>query len=173
MKGISVAVLSLGLIALPVFAKPKAKATGKTSMTDQQFVDFAAQTDMTEANLGYTAEDKGGDQAVKDFGRMLRGDHTSDYNQLETVAQRAGLTVPKGIDAKNNRVIDSLNKLKGPAFDHRFSQTMVEGHGQAVAIYEREAKDAQSPDLKAYAQETLETLHKHLDEARQLGKQRG
>jgi len=168
MKGISVAVLSLGLIALPVFAKPKAKEAGKAPMTDQQFVDFAAQTDMTEANLGQVAQDKG-DQAVKDFGRMLRSDHTNDYNQLDEAAQKAGLTVPKGIDAENDRAISSLDKLKGAAFDHRFAHEMIDGHEHAVAIYEKEAKDAQSPQIKAYAQEALTTLHKHLGDARHLG----
>ena len=168
MKGISVAVLSLGLIALPVFAKPKAKEAGKAPMTDQQFVDFAAQADMTEANLGQVAQDKG-DQAVKDFGRMLRGDHTNDYNQLDEAAQKAGLTVPKGIDAENDRVIDSLDKLKGAAFDHRFAHEMIEGHEHAVAIYEKEAKDAQNPQIKTYAQDALATLHKHLGDARHLG----
>jgi putative membrane protein len=172
MKGISVAVLTLGLVALPVFAKPKAKQAGKTAMTDQQFVDFAAQTDMTEANLGQVAQDKGG-QAVKDFGQNLRSDHTSDYNQLTEAAQKANLTVPGAIDAEHNKTIDGLDKLKGAAFDHRFAREMVAGHEHAVAVYKKEAEDAQDPNLKAYAQQALPTLQKHLDDAKQLEKSKG
>jgi putative membrane protein len=170
MKGISVAVLSLGLVVLPVFAKQEAKEAAK-AMTDQQFVDFAAQTDMTEANLGQVAQDKGG-QAVKDYGQTLRTDHTNDYDQLTAAAQKAGLNVPNGIDAEHNRMIDSLNKLKGTAFDHRFAREMVEGHEHAIAVYQKEAQDAQSPDIKTYAQQALPTLQKHLDDARQLEKPR-
>jgi len=172
MKGISVAVLSLGLIALPVFAKQRAKEAGKAPMTDQQFVDFAAQTDMTEANLGQVAQDKG-DQAVKDYGRMLRTDQTTNYSQLDEAAEKASLTVPKGIDAEHDRAISSLDKLKGTAFDHRFTHEMIEGHEHAVAVYEKEARDAQNPDIKAYAQQTLPALHKDLDNARHLERQRG
>lgn len=172
MRGTSVAVLSLGLILLPAFGKQEAKEAAKASMTDQQFVDFAAQTDMTEANLGQVAQDKGG-QAVKDYGQMLRTDHTSDYDQLSDAAKKASLTVPAGIDAEHNRMIDSLNKLKGAAFDHRFAHDMVAGHEHAVAVYKKEAEEAQSSDLKAYAQQALPTLQKHLESARQLEKPKG
>jgi putative membrane protein len=168
MKGISVVVL-LGVVALPVFARQEAKKAGKMAMTDQQFVDFAAQTDMTEANLGQVAQDKGGD-AVKSYGQELRTDHTSDYDQLTAAAQKANLTVPGAIDAEHNKAIDALDKLKGAAFDHRFAHEMVAGHEHAVAVYKKEADDAQSPDLKAYAQQALSTLQKHADDAKQLEK---
>lgn len=169
MRGISVTVLALALVAPAVFAKQEPKEASKASMTDQQFVDFAAQTDMTEANLGQVAQDKGG-QAVKDYGQMLRTDHTSDYNQLTAAAQKAGLTVPTGIDAAHNRMIEALSKLKGAAFDHSFARDMIAGHEHAVAVYRKEAEDAQSPDIKAYAQQAVATLERHLDNARQLEK---
>jgi len=172
MKMISVAVLCLGLLALPLFAKPRARRAGTASMTDQQFVDLAAQTDMTEANLGQLAQDKG-NQAVKGFGETLRSDHTNDYNQLTEAAQKAGLTVPKGIDAANDRTIHSLDKLPEATFDRRFAREMVAGHEHDIAIYQREAKYAHDPNIKAYAQQALPTLQKHLDDARQLEKERG
>lgn len=172
MKGISVAALALGLVALPGFARQKAKEAGKAAMTDQEFVDFAAQTDMTEANLGQVGQGNG-DQAVKDFGQNLRADHTNDYNQLTAAAHEANLTVPGAIDAEHNRMIDSLSKLKGTAFDRRFARDMVAGHEHAVAVYKKEAEDAQSADIKAYAQQALPALEKHLDDAKQLEKPKG
>lgn len=172
MKGTSIAVLVLALVAPAAFAKQESKEASKAPMTDQQFVDFAAQTDMTEANLGQVAQDKG-DQAVKDYGQMLRTDHTSDYNQLTEAAKKAGLTVPEGIDAEHNRMIDALNELKGTAFDSRFAREMIAGHEHAVAVYRKEAEDAQSPDIRAYAQQAVATLEKHLSNARQLEKPKG
>ncbi len=172
MRGISVAVLTLGLVALPVFGKQPTKATSEVPMTDQQFVDFAAQTDMTDANLGQVAQDKG-NQAVKEFGQMVRSDHTDDYNQLSEAAQKAGLTVPKAIDAQENRAIDSLDKLKGTAFDGRFAREMVMRHEHDIAVYKREATDAKDPNIKAYAQQALPTLQKHLKDAQGLEKARG
>jgi hypothetical protein len=40
-------------------------------MTDEQFVDFAGQTDMVEINLGQLAQNSASSQAVKDYAQML------------------------------------------------------------------------------------------------------
>jgi putative membrane protein len=138
--------------------------------TDQEFVNLAAQTDMTEAHLGQLAQSQGASQAVKDLGQMLATDHTSDYSQLSTVAQKAGLTVPKGTDAKHDKMIAPFEKLKGAAFDRRYAQTMVKGHEEAIAAYKKEASGGQNADVKAYAQQTLPALEKHLAAAQDAAK---
>ncbi len=65
-------------------------------------------------------------------------------------------------------MIDPFQKLKGAAFDHKYVQEMVAGHTKAIAIYKKEAADAQNPALKSYAEQTLPTLEKHLDGAKSL-----
>ncbi len=74
-------------------------------MTDQQFVDLAAQTDMVEANLGQLAQNVADSQQVKDYGNMLVTDHTADYKQLNDVAKQANLTVPSAIDAEHDKTM--------------------------------------------------------------------
>lgn len=150
-------------------AKKSAKAAG-SPMTDQEFVDFAAQTDMTEANLGQYASSNASAQGVKDYAQMLVNDHTTDYTQLTAVAGKANLNVPKGLNAEHEKMIAPLEKLQGAAFDHRYIQEMIAGHTHAIAVFEKEAADAQSPDLKAYATQVLPVLHKHLDGAKDLAK---
>ena len=54
MKLMLAAVCCLSLLSMPALGQKGKKATG-APMTDQQFVDFAAQTDMVEANLGQLA----------------------------------------------------------------------------------------------------------------------
>jgi len=138
-------------------------------MSDQQFVTFAAETDMVEANLGQLAQSVAASQGVKDYGQMLTTDHTQDYGQLWTAAQQAGLTVPNAIDTEHNKaMIDPFQKLKGAAFDHKYVQEMIAGHTKAIAIYKKEAADAQNPAIKTYAQTALPVLQKHLDGAKAL-----
>lgn len=154
---------------LPALAQKKA-AEGKT-MTDQQFVDFAGQTDMVEANLGQLAGNNGDSQQVKDYGQMLQTDHTSDYQQLSAAAKQANLNVPTAIDAENNKtMIGPMQKLKGAAFDHKFAQDMVAGHTKAIEVYKKESTDAQNDAIKQYAQAALPVLEKHLSGAKDLTK---
>jgi len=155
--------------SLPLLAQKHA-AEGKT-MTDQQFVDFAAQTDMVEANLGQLAQNAGSSQAVKDYGNTLVTDHTSDYQQLSAAAKQAGLNVPTAIDDEHNKMmIDPFQKLKGEAFDHKYAQEMVAGHTKAIEIYKKEANDAQNDAIKSYAQSAIPVLEKHLSGAKDLEK---
>jgi putative membrane protein len=165
MKRVVSAVCCFALCSLTAFAQKKGP------MTDQQFVDFAAQTDMVEANLGQLAGSVAASQGVKDYAQMLVTDHTADYGQLNSAAQQASLTVPTAIDAEHNKMmIDPFQKLKGAAFDHKYIQEMIAGHTKAIAIYKKEADDAQNASIKSYAQAALPVLEKHLDGAKALEK---
>jgi putative membrane protein len=168
MKRILSALCCVALCSMPALAKEKAAAA---AMTDQQFVDFAAQTDMVEANLGQLAGSAADAQPVKDYAQMLVTDHTNDFHQLYDIAHQANLNMPMAIDAEHNKaMIDPFQKLKGAAFDHRYVHEMIAGHTKAIAVYKKEAADAQNPALKSYAEQVLPTLQKHLDGAKALEK---
>jgi putative membrane protein len=169
MKHMLAALCCLSLACLPALAQKEKKGAG-APMTDQQFVDFAAQTDMVEANLGQRAQDAGTTDAIKDYGKMLATDHTNDYKQLGDVAKQANLTLPDAIDAAHNKMIAPFYKDKGAAFDHAYVREMIAGHEKALAVYKKEAADAQNSALKSYAEQALTVLQKHLDGAKDLEK---
>lgn len=169
MKPLLSALCCIALCSAPALAQ-KSAARG-AAMSDQQFVDFAAQTDMVEANLGQLAQSVASSQAVKDYAQMLVTDHTMDFNQLYSVAHQANLNRPDAIGAPQNKMmIDPLEKLKGAAFDRRYIQEMIAGHTRAIAIYKKEMADAQNPALKSYAEQVLPVLGKHLDGAKALAR---
>ena len=166
---VSAALSSCLLLSVPAFSQHKKAAHKQAApMSDQEFVDFAAQTDMTEAHLGQLAADKAQSQAVKDYAQMLVTDHTNDYNQLTAVATKANLNVPKGLDAKHDKMIAPFEKLKGAAFDRTFAHEMVSGHEAAIATYDKQSHDGQNADLKSYANQDLATLEKHKNSAQDL-----
>jgi putative membrane protein len=152
---------------------PALAQSSSSGMSDQQFLEFAAQTDMTEAHLGQVAQEQAASQDVKDFGQMLVTHHTDDYKQLTAIAGKANLTVPKGLDAAHDKMIAPLAKLKGSAFDSRYAHEMITGHQKAIVQYKQEAQNGQNADLKAYANQTLPTLEKHLQAAQDLVKSKG
>lgn len=159
---------SLALMALPLSAQSPTSGPGGTS--DQAFLTLAAQTDMTEAHLGQLAQTNAGSDDVKTYAQMLVTDHTSDYTKLGTLASKGGLTIPKGLDAKQLKMVAPFEKLKGAAFDRKYLHDMVAGHEGAIAAYNKEARDGQNADLKAYAQQTIPTLEKHESSAKDLMK---
>lgn len=172
MKRILTAVCCISITTIPLLAQAHhgaAHASPSAGMTDQQFVDFAAQTDMVEANLGQLAQDAASAQPIKDYGNMLATDHTADFAQLKNAAQQSNLTVPSAIDDEHNKaMIGPMNKLKGKAFDHKYIQEMITGHTKAIALYKKEATGAQNSAIKSYADTALPVLQKHLDGAKSI-----
>lgn len=169
MKHVLSAVCCIALCSVPALAQQKPMRG--TAKSDQRFIDFAAQTDMVEANLGQLAETVASSQPVKDYAQMLVTDHTNDFHQLYNAAHQANLNVPNAIDAEHNRtMIGSFQKLKDAAFDHRFVREMIAGHTKAILVYKKEATDAQNPALKTYASEALPVLEKHLAGVKDLEK---
>jgi putative membrane protein len=161
--------LTLSTICCMVLCVPAVAQKPAAAMSDQKFLDFAAQTDMTEAHLGKLAQDAATTQQVKDYAQMVVSDHTQDYAALQNLAQQNGLTVPTAIDAEHNKsMIGPYHQLKGAGFDRKYIRDMVAGHTEAIGIYEKEARDAQNPAIRSYAEQTLPTLHKHLDDAKAL-----
>ena len=67
-------------------------------------------------------------------------------------------------------MIGPFQALHGAAFDRRYIREMIAGHSKAIAIYKQEAADASDAGLRAYAEQTLPTLQKHLDGAKALEK---
>jgi putative membrane protein len=159
------------LVACSLLIAPLSFAAQKPAggMTDQQFVEFAAQTDMVEANLGQFAQTAASDQSVKDYAQMLATDHTKDLQMLKDAASQSNLKVPDAIDSEHNKaMIAPFQKLNGSAFDHRYTTEMIAGHTKAIAIYRSETTNAQSDVLKSYATEALPVLEKHLSGAKDL-----
>jgi putative membrane protein len=140
------------------------------SNADKQFMKMAADANMTEAHVGQMAQDQGATDAVKDFGKTLVGDHTKAYQDLQAVATKTGENIPDGIDVKRMPAVESLAKLKGPAFDRAFARYEVQDHQKAIAAFKREADKGENADVKAYAQTTLPTLESHLKQAQELEK---
>lgn len=166
MKKTLSALSCLALCCLAASAQTKHASNG--AMTDQDFINMAAQTDMMEAHLGQMAADQASSQDVKTYAQMLVADHTADYQQLTAIAAKDNLTVPTGLDAAHNKMIAPFGKLQGAAFDSLYAHTMIAGHTEAIGVYTKESTKSESADIKAYAATTLPALQKHLGGAKDL-----
>ena len=120
------AVLAL-LAAAPAWAQATRPTTNGTADTaasaqaiDQQDADFAKEAAIGgryEVDLGKTAQSKGQNQAVKDFGKHMADDHGKANDKLTAVAKDLKLTLPSALDQKHKDTVDRLSKLSGDQFD--------------------------------------------------------
>jgi putative membrane protein len=139
-------------------------------VADQRFVMNTNWAGIGEVELGKLASEKAVSPDVKSFGQRMATDHGKAGDELKTLAQSKGITLPTDMDAKHKSVRDRLMKLSGEAFDHAYIAEMVNGHRQAVAAFRTEAKTGKDPDIKAFAEKTLPTVQDHLKVAQSLSK---
>lgn len=163
--------ISALLIAAATGAAFAAGGSGKLDSADQKFVEKAAAGGMLEVQAGQMAETKAQSPEVKSFGAMLVKDHSAANDELKTLAQNKGVTLPTTLPKHEQGELDKMSKAKN--FDQEFVKENVKDHKKDIKEFEKESKDAKDPDVKAFAAKTLPTLQMHLQKAEDLEKSMG
>ena len=162
----AVMVAAIGLAPAVTFAQAPDKS--KVPSGDKKFVTEAAEGNLAEVELGKLASEKAANDAVKQFGQRMVGDHGKANEELAKLAQDKGVSTPSGLDSKHQKLRDRLAKLSGAAFDRAYVDEMVKDHRQDVKEFQREADKGKDPDVKAWAAKTLPTLQDHLKQVENI-----
>jgi putative membrane protein len=134
----------------------------KSGDPDKTFVKKAAVGGLFEVKSSQLAEQRGTGAGAKTFARHMVEDHSKANKELESLAAKKGLELPKELDDKHQKVMDKLSGLSGEEFDREYMTAQVKAHKEAVKLFEDQSKGGQDADLKAWATKTLPTLREHL-----------
>jgi putative membrane protein len=138
------------------------------SAAEQAFIIDAAQGGMAEVEFGRLAESRGASPQVRDFGRMMVQQHTQANSELIAIAQRLGVTPPTSLQPSAQAAQMRLQAAQGQDFDRQYVEQQAAGHlGQRV-LFQFAANNAQSPDLRSFAQKTLPVIERHIDQLRTI-----
>jgi len=167
--GALAAVLALAQLA---GADERKKVVSDKIPSDQEFLAKALAGGVKEVQLGEKARDKASSDDVKKFAQRMIDDHTRAARELMDVASRKGFRPVPAMTEKHLDVFVRLGKeLKD--FDAQYAASQVESHEEAVALFEKQAKEGKDADLKAFAEKTLPTLKEHLKLAQDLNRDVG
>lgn len=147
--------------------------TTAAASTDQSFATQAASMGMSEVAAGRLAAERASSPEVRAFGREMAEDHGRNNDRLRSIASQARMAVPASPDATEAAKLDRLDDLTGQAFDRAFVNQMVASHQDAVRLFERQAAQGSSPELRTYASQTLPHLRAHLADAQALARRQG
>ena len=143
--------------------------TAVIAKSDNPFLTEAIQINLAEIAVGDLAQKNAGSEEAKAFGKMLVDDHTASNQKAMSLAQANGVTPPNEPKPEDKDTQQRLSKLSGADFDRDFAKTMVKGHKEAISKFEAASKG--DDNVAKFAQETLPTLQKHLEQAQTLVKQ--
>jgi putative membrane protein len=155
--GLAILFVSTGLLAQ--------ESANRLSNPDSTFANKTAQGGMAEVQLGQLATQKASNPDVKAFGQQMVDDHSKANDEFKEIVSRKGVTLPSGLDAKDQATYNRLSKLEGSAFDRAYMADMVRDHRADIAEFEGEANRGSDTDIKGFASKTLPTLKHHLEMA--------
>jgi len=121
-----------------------------------------------EIELGNVAQHNASGDAVKQFAQRMVQDHGKVSQDLERLASSKNIALTQTVNEEQRKNSARLSKLSGAKFDREYMQAMVEDHQKAVDQFQREANNAQDPDLKSFVSNTLPTLQEHLRQAQEV-----
>lgn len=138
--------------------------------TTQDFVTEAANSGQFEIQSSQLAQERG-DQMSKTYAAKMIEDHQKLDAELKDLVQSKNIkvTIPAGVSASQQSMLDKLKTLQGADFDRRYRDDQYSGHKDTVNVFERYAKGGENPDLKKWAQQSVPILQRHLKMAEDLG----
>jgi putative membrane protein len=143
-------------------AKSGGKSGAQLAGDDRKFVEKAAMHGMAEVEMGKLAQQKAGNEQVKQFGARMVQDHGKANDELKQIASAKGVTLPSAPDKEHQRHMERLSKLSGEQFDREYMKHMVKDHRADVKEFEKQSKGGKDGDIKGFAGKNLPTLQEHL-----------
>ena len=139
------------------------------SSKDKTFVMKAAQGGMAEVAAGKDAQDKATSQDVKDFGAMMVKDHTSNDDELMSIAKMKNIELPSDTDEMHKSMMAKMDAKSGADFDKAYIKDQITGHKMMLKLMKSE-ESSKDPELKDFATKTASVVQMHLDKAMELQK---
>lgn len=151
-----------------------------STVSDAHLLAIMLLKDREEAAIGRLAQQKASSDAAKRLGDMLVTEHTDHANKVTETAQSAGITLPeedaakreldrlKGGPAGGVDPLAILQPLSGAAFDAKFGELMVQGHGDVIKLLEEAMPRIGNAQVRTLVEQTLPVLRGHEEMARQV-----
>lgn len=139
----------------------------KMPQAARQFMMKAALGGMQEVAAARLALQKSSNDDVKRCAQQMLEDHSKANDELKKIADRKGVNLPTGLDAKHRKQLDRLGALSPVRFEREYTKSEIEDHQKTVRLFQKQAADKSDADLQSFAANTLPSLQHHLQMARQ------
>lgn len=139
--------------------------------TDAKFLVKATEINLDEIRLGKLAQQAGSTKSVRDLGRMMEVEHTKALGEITELAKTKTVTIPATPSFDAEDAYNKLNVKSSIDFDKAYVDMMVNGHQDAVALFEKTCNESKDTDVREWATKMLPALKMHLEHAQATQKE--
>jgi putative membrane protein len=163
-------ILTTFILAIMSLCAAASAADAALDKYDTKFLITAAHAGALEIRTSEMAQKRTLSPEETRFAKQIIDDHTAMAHELEALATKKGVVLPKDTDEKGQKKIDKLAATKDTDFPSAYADCQVSAHKDAVSLFKDAADDAKDPEVRAFASKYLPTLQQHLDHAKALAK---
>lgn len=146
-----------------------------TQMNDANIVAVLDAANASDSASGQLASTKGTSSEVRNYGKMMVGEHHMLREQGQALAKKENITpmAPTGdqTQSKGEQTLKMLRDMqKGAAWDKMYIDNEVQVHEQVLQTAKQAHDQAQNAELKALIEKAQPVIEKHLERAREIQK---
>lgn len=146
-----------------------------TQMNDANIVAVLDAANASDSASGQLASTKGTSSEVRNYGKMMVGEHHMLREQGQALAKKENITpmAPTGdqTQSKGEQTLKMLQDMqKGAAWDKMYIDNEVQVHEQVLQTAKQAHDQAQNAELKALIEKAQPVIEKHLERAREIQK---
>jgi putative membrane protein len=135
-------------------------AVSKLPEPDRSFVKGVGSANMAAIRFGQLAQQRGSTDKVRDLASKLVDSNTELADKLRETAREQGVVLPvPPMSTEQQQTYMKLSTLTGPEFDRAYMDSIVGLQDQTLQMFQNEAMNGQTPDLREFANRALPDLN--------------
>jgi putative membrane protein len=132
---------------------------------DRNFAVTSSQFLNTQTSMGQLAVEKGEDDSVLDYGKMILDKTTESREEFKSILDTRDIDYSDGMAEEMQAKYDELALLSGKDFDMAFIDHQIEMLDDSISMFQNQIDNGQNFTMKGYATKTIELIKDQRREA--------
>ncbi|MBC5992764.1 DUF4142 domain-containing protein [Pontibacter cellulosilyticus] len=142
-----------------------ALASEPTLADDAVFWDYAASSNLLQAEIGQLAKEKSTAPPIKLLAEEAVQFHISALQELRKLSKKhASVQLPDSLATADSDLVKELEQLEGEEFDTRYRAFINSTHQTQLTRYEEALQKTEVPELRNWLRNMLAHLHEELQQ---------
>ncbi|PWT98162.1 MAG: hypothetical protein C5B52_12700 [Bacteroidetes bacterium] len=137
----------------------------KVGEKDAKYVVDAYEAGLFEIRMADTAKEYATTKEGKSLAEMMYTGHAKLNEELRNLAKKKQISLPDDVTSAQSDKLKNIRSERRINFDKKYASAMVDGHKDAINLFEKASKECTDGDLANWFSAALPDLRKHLDAA--------
>jgi predicted outer membrane protein len=135
---------------------------GPLTAADREVLIRVRQANLWERPVSLMAQDRAGEQKVKDVGQVLAADHLRLDELVRTLAKQLGMDLPDLPNTLQQGWVTELSGMQGKTFDLTWANRLRAAHGTVFGILAEDRAATENLAIRQFAQTGVDIVMKHM-----------